>query len=96
MSYEDYSQSQFYKAVLKSPEMFGPSPGGAAGLLGVSRQRVHQLIDTGKLRAYRVDGDYIYLNKIDLQNRLEYIDQVDRKTRRVASNKLVAKKWGVR
>lgn len=31
------------------------SPGGAAAMLGVSRQRVHQLIEAGELRCYRSD-----------------------------------------
>src|SRR5690606_34859940 len=30
-------------------DLGGPSPGGAAAELGVSRQRVHQLIEEGKL-----------------------------------------------
>ena len=30
-------------------ELMGSSPGGAAMSLGVSRQRIHQLIDAGKL-----------------------------------------------
>ena len=30
-------------------EYIGPSPGGAAGELGISRQRIHQLVDSGKL-----------------------------------------------
>lgn len=32
------------------------SPGGAAAMLGLSRQRVHQLIEDGSLRCYR-SGD---------------------------------------
>src|SRR3954452_9811702 len=29
------------------------SPGGAAAMLGVSRQRIHELIELGRLRCYR-------------------------------------------
>ena len=33
---------------------FGPSPGGAAAILGISRQSVYRAITRGALRAYRV------------------------------------------
>jgi hypothetical protein len=36
------------------PEIAGMSPGGAAAFLGVSRQRVHQLMKAGKLDAITV------------------------------------------
>lgn len=35
----------------------GPSPGGAAGELGISRQAVHEAIARGRLDAYRVTYD---------------------------------------
>lgn len=35
-------------------EVLGMSPGGVAGRLGVSRQRVHQMIDEGCLDAVKV------------------------------------------
>lgn len=31
------------------------SPGGAASMLGVSRQRLYELIDLGRLRCFRTD-----------------------------------------
>ena len=39
-------------AVLR--ELMGWSPGGAAGVLGISRQRVHQLVAAGQLDAVYV------------------------------------------
>jgi hypothetical protein len=37
--------------------LHGPSPGGAAGELGISRQAVHRAIDRGSLTAWYVyDG----------------------------------------
>lgn len=35
-------------------EVLGMSPGGVAGRLGVSRQRVHKMIDEGRLDAVKV------------------------------------------
>jgi len=38
-------------------EWNGPSPGGAAGDLGVSRQRIHQLLSQGKLNGIELVDD---------------------------------------
>jgi hypothetical protein len=34
------------------------SPGGAAAMLGVSRQRVHRLIEGGRLRCFRSEDEH--------------------------------------
>ena len=47
----------------------GPSPGGAATQLGISRQRVHQLIKEGKLAAVGVyDGRKLVCFNISRQS----------------------------
>ena len=59
------------------------SPGGAANLLGVSRQRVHQFIRDGRLRCFRSEDERTKLGPITLHYggpRWAYIpmDDVDR------------------
>lgn len=49
-----YNSKAFQEYVLKHPEAIGLSPGGAAQRLGVSRQRVYQLMDTGDLEHWLV------------------------------------------
>lgn len=47
------SNEEFGRYADKNPEVYQSySPGGAASMLGVSRQRVHQLYEAGLLRAW--------------------------------------------
>lgn len=52
-------------------DLLGPSPGGAAGQLGVSRQRVHTMIKTGKLDAISIlrkgEGPVIFVTERSLK-----------------------------
>lgn len=64
MAVRHMSYAQWYDLLIRSletdsphevvPEIAGMSPGGAAAFLGVSRQRVHQLMKAGKLDAITV------------------------------------------
>jgi excisionase family DNA binding protein len=62
------------------------SPGGAAALLGVSRQTIHTLLKRGELRAFRSDDEayrdmpkWVYIPLDDVE---EYGDRVGRTVRR--------------
>jgi hypothetical protein len=62
------------------------SPGGAAALLGVSRQTIHTLLKRGELRAFRSDEEasrdlpkWVY---IPLDDIYAYGDRVGRRVRR--------------
>jgi hypothetical protein len=46
------------------------SPGGAAGMLGVSRAYIHQLEKEGKIRAYRIWNEDVDWDKLPLKWRL--------------------------
>lgn len=49
LTFEEWSKIFESVSDEERDEWNGPSPGGAAGELGVSRQRVHQLLAKGKL-----------------------------------------------
>jgi hypothetical protein len=54
------------------------SPGGAANLLGVSRQRVHQFIRGGRLRCFRSEDERTKLGPLRLNGpRWAYIPLAD-------------------
>ena len=62
------------------------SPGGAAALLGLSRQTIHTLCKRGELRAFRSDEEeardlpkWVYIPLDDIQ---DYGDRVGRPVRR--------------
>jgi len=56
---------------------FGPSPGGAAGELGVSRQAVHLAIKRGDLEAMAVyDGRRLSHYTISVSSLQRYRDQL--------------------
>lgn len=62
------------------------SPGGAAALLGLSRQTIHTLLKRGELRAFRSDEDvnrdlpkWVYIPLDDIE---AYGDRVGRPVRR--------------
>lgn len=61
------------------------SPGGAAGLLGLSRQTIHTLCKRGELRAFRSDeegrGGLPHWVYIPLDDIYEYGDKVGRSVR---------------
>lgn len=47
------------------------SPGGAAGMLGVSRAYIHQLEKEGKIRAYRIWHDDLQWDSMPLWLKLQ-------------------------
>ena len=53
------------------------SPGDAAKLLGVSRQRLTQLREKGQVRAHRVGHFWLY-DRVDLERRKAEIAQRDK------------------
>ena len=60
------------------------SPGGAAALLGVSRQTVHTLLKRGELRAFRSDEEAHNIPKwvyIPLDDIYAYGERVGRRVR---------------
>jgi len=59
-------QKWFRKLVDSHPEGL-LSPGGAAQYLGVSRQRVHQLINAGKLAYFQYGQSYGYVPTRELR-----------------------------
>lgn len=80
------SNAEFGAYAKNHPEVFHSySPGGVAALLNVSRQRVHELFEAGKLRAWviheRMEGisgylpggraSYIYISADDVWARKE-------------------------
>jgi len=78
------SVSDFVNYCIDHPEASNSvSPGGAASMLGVSRQRVHSLMSTGKLRAWVIYerglpcddppgnwASFIYVSVDDIEARL--------------------------
>lgn len=89
-----YDVEEFRKYLLAHPEAIGLSPGGASNLLGVSRQRLHQMIAQGFFRAWYLyekpfDGLLkravcIYISKEDLLAYLETYNKVGGRPRKVA------------
>lgn len=63
MAWIEYEQDEFYRLYLEEELDYvpGPSPGGAAGKLKITRQAVHKAIEKDRLDAYRVtrDGDLL-------------------------------------
>ena len=62
------------------------SPGGAAGLLGLSRQTIHTLLKRGEMRAFRSDEEaqrdlpkWVYIPLDDVE---AYGERVGRRVRR--------------
>lgn len=53
MAWHETTMSRYLKQQ-SGTHLDGYSPGGVCQLLGVSRQRVHQLVDADKLDAYRI------------------------------------------
>lgn len=58
--------------------LLGLSPGGAAALLGISRQAVHRAIDRGTLRATYIHDDHtgeLRSVTVDMDSLREYADR---------------------
>ena len=89
-----YDEDEFREYLLANPEAIGVSPGGAANLLGVTRQRLHQMIAQGLFRAwYLYEKEYdrvlkratcIYISKEDLQAYLETSTRARGRPKKVA------------
>lgn len=54
MIYEFSSREALHEAWLRTPGLCGPSPGGAAGALGITRQAVHSAVKCGTLDLVRL------------------------------------------
>ena len=54
MIYELHSNDALLKLWSENPRMCGPSPGGAAAMLGITRQGVYSAIKRGSLDLVRV------------------------------------------
>lgn len=68
------SNEEFGAYAVKHPEVFHSlSPGGAAAELNVSRQRVHDLFEGGKLRAWVIYEEHEGFQKIIGGRRASYI-----------------------
>jgi excisionase family DNA binding protein len=57
-----------------SDELAYVSTGTACDMLGVSRQRIHQLIMEGKLSACMVNGRYV-IQRLSIEGRLALLKQ---------------------
>lgn len=70
----------FLLATVKNPKQwvrFCQSPGGAANILGVSRQRVNQLIDGHGLEAVSTGDGYVMLDYDEVLRRKAMIRKLD-------------------
>lgn len=75
----------FLHATVKNPNQwvrFCYSPGGAAHTLGVSRQRVTQLIDENQLEAVSTADGYVMLDYDEVVRRRDRMRRVDAVKRR--------------
>lgn len=70
----------FLQATVKNPNQwirFCLSPGGAASTLGVSRQRIGQLIDGDQLEAVTTGDGYVMLDYDEVVRRRQRLRRVD-------------------
>lgn len=58
MIYEFDSREALHEAWFRTPGLCGPSPGGAAGLLGITRQGVYSAVKRGSLDMVRLTVNY--------------------------------------
>lgn len=72
MIYEFDSRKALHEAWESNPGLCGPSPGGAAGALGISRQAVHAAVKRGSLDMVRLKepggkGPYLYITQASIE-----------------------------
>lgn len=72
MIYEFHSHQEMMDAWNKDPGLCGPSPGGAAGALGITRQGVHSAVKRGSLDMVRLyepgrSGPHLYITQASIE-----------------------------
>lgn len=87
--YGEKGHDDLMKHWRKNPDDIGPSPGGAAAKLGVTRERVIQLVNEGFLDMHRV-----YRTRLRLRASEIYIGQrsIDAYLKKIAAGEVKTRK----